>query len=250
MAPTFRALPLVLLAALAACDAPSPRSIRDAPFDDSFIPATTLVCEDKRSVRVLYPDRQSASLTIEGNTYRLMSAVSGSGARYTGGGLQWWSEGDEAMLAPLKSGEEIASDPGVRCVPATRSLDPEQPAQAGNAQAAATVVETYFALIESGRVEAAAKLRLDGMRQELGSYLTLGAQVGAPGRIRAVGRSLFVDVPVSIYGRRVSGEAYLKGGNVGLRRAADGPGVSAQQRQWRIERFQLETTPSASRPIR
>ena len=263
-----RSLMVIVPLILAACD-PKPSAPGPAgKVADVVVHVTAYVCEDGRIVRVLYPDRDTASLTLDGNTYRLKGAVSGSGARYTGDGLQWWTKGDEGMLAPLKTAEEIASNPGVRCVPPSRAavappepgtpgglpddrtpLD-ERPAKAGSAQAAATVVETYFALIESGRTEEAAKLRADGMRQDLGSYLTLGAQVGAPGRVTAAAGSLYVDVPVSIYGRYASGEAYLKGGKVVLRRADDRTGTSADARRWRIVQFQLETYPSASRPTR
>lgn len=257
-------VPLILAACNPKPSAPSPAG----KVADVLVPVTAYVCEDGRIVRVLLPDRDSASLTLEGSTNRLTTAVSGGGTRYTGDGLQWWSKGDEGMLAPLKSTEEIAGDPGVRCVPPSRApvvppepgtpgglpddrtpLD-ERPGRAGSAQAAATVVETYFVLIESGRTEDAARLRNDGMRQNLGSYLTLGAQVGAPGRVTAAAGSLYVDVPVSIYGRYTSGEAYLRGGKVVLRRADDHAGASADALRWRIVQFQLETYPSASRPTR
>lgn len=259
--PYCLALSLILMG----CSAKPTVPARVEVTRDAVVPVTAYVCEDGRVIRALYLDQDRVRLMIEGNTYQLKSAISGSGARYTGDGLQWWSKGDEAMLASLPANEEIASDPGVHCVPPVRApvappepgtpggladdrtpLD-ERPAQAGSAQAAATVVETYFALIESGRTDAAAKLRADGMRQNLGSYLTLGAQIGAPGRVTAAAGSLFVDVPVSIYGRYASGEAYLKGGKVVLRRAKEG---TSDQRRWQIVQFQLQTYPSASRPTR
>ena len=265
---TFRLTSIgVLLLTLVACS-PKPMEPLARSAAEDTVPVKTYVCEDGRIVRALYPNGKSAGLTLEGNSYQLKTAVSGSGARYTGDGLQWWTKDDEGMLAPLKSTEEIASNPGVRCVPPSRApvappepgtpgglpddrtpLD-ERPAKAGSAQAAATVVETYFALIESGRTEDAAQLRADGMRQDLGSYLTLGAQIGAPGRVTAAAGSLYVDVPVSVYGRYASGAAYLKGGKVVLRRADDHANTSADARRWRIAQFQLDTYPSASRPTR
>ncbi len=88
------------------------------------IAVTAYVCDDGRGVSALYPDSQTVVLTFEGNVYRLGAAVSGSGARYAGKGLQWWAKGDEAMLTPLAPGEEIASNPGVRCLSSahTRSV--------------------------------------------------------------------------------------------------------------------------------
>lgn len=250
MTSTLRLLPFVLLVSLTACDAERSRVVQDASAYDDFIPATTLDCEDGQSVRALYPDRKSVDLTIDGETHRLKITASGSGARYTGGGLQWWSKGDEAMLAALGSGEEIAIHPGVRCAPRTSSRPDDRLTGNSSGQVAAAVVETYFALVESGRTDAASRLRADGMRQDLGSYLTLGAQVGAPGRVTAAAGSLYVDVPVSIYGRHTSGEAYLKGGKVVLRRAEQREGTSADARRWRIVQFRLETYPSALRPTR
>ncbi len=254
LTPFCLALSLILMG----CSAKPTARARVEVTRDPVVPVTAYVCEDGRVVRALYLAQDRVRLMIEGNTYQLKAAVSGSGARYTGDGVQWWSKGDEAMLAPLPSNEEIATDPGVHCVPPARApvnppesgtpggladdLTPldERPAQAGSAQAAATVIETYFALIESGRTDAAAKLRADGMHQDLGSYLTLGAQIGSPGRVTAAAGSLFVEVPVSVYGRYVSGEAYLKGGKIVLRRAAEG---TPEQRRWQIERFQLQTYP-------
>lgn len=245
-----------LMLTLTGCSAKSTNPAPQEVASDAIVPVMAYVCEDGRVVRALYPDPDSVRLTVDGNTYQLKSAVSGSGARYTGDGVQWWSKGEEAMLAPLPANEEIATHPGVHCAARSRATvsppepgspggladDPtpldDRPAKAGSAQAAATVVETYFALIESGRTDAAAKLRADGMRQNLGSYLTLGAQIGAPGRVTAAAGSLFVEVPVSVYGRYASGEAYLKGGKVVLRRAAEG---TPEQRRWRIAQFKLQT---------
>lgn len=43
-------------------------------------------------------------------------AVSASGARYVGGGWEWWTKGaTEGTLSPLKPGEDIASAAGAIC---------------------------------------------------------------------------------------------------------------------------------------
>ena len=263
----------LMIPALAAC-APKPAepAAVSAP-PAAVIPVTTYVCEDGRVVRALYPDSRTVQLSLEGNTFRLAQAVSGSGARYTGEGLQWWSKGDEGMLATLKPGEDIAASPGMRCVPPARApVEPaapgtpgglpddrapldERPAQAGGAQAAATVVETYYALLESGRTAEAAKLRRDGAEVDLMPLATLSAQVGRPGRVEGAAGSLYVEVPVSLYGRYATGERYLKGGKVQLRRVNDVPGSTAEQRSWRISGFEpdLDLGPdpvSASPPTR
>jgi membrane-bound inhibitor of C-type lysozyme len=76
-------------------------------------------CEDGRSVLARYPDTKTALLEIAGVSHSLKIARSGSGARYVGDGLQWWTKGlSEATLAALGPGEDIAP-PGVRCVAQT-----------------------------------------------------------------------------------------------------------------------------------
>ena len=75
-------------------------------------------CADGRTATAAYAD-QRATLEIGGRSYALHIALSGSGARYVGEGLQWWTKGDTARLSRLAPGEEIAADPGVECSTAT-----------------------------------------------------------------------------------------------------------------------------------
>jgi membrane-bound inhibitor of C-type lysozyme len=82
------------------------------------IPRQSYACEDGRVVLARYPDTQTAVLEILGVSHTLKIARSGSGARYVGDGLQWWTNGlSEAPLASLAAGEDIVP-PGVRCVAA------------------------------------------------------------------------------------------------------------------------------------
>lgn len=82
------------------------------------VPRQSYACEDGRTVLARYPDTQTAVLEIAGASHTLTIARSGSGARYVGDGLQWWTKGlSEATLAALGPGEDIAP-PGVRCVAA------------------------------------------------------------------------------------------------------------------------------------
>jgi len=79
-------------------------------------PSRAYACEDGREVLARYPDARTAVLDIAGATHTLTIARSGSGARYVGDELQWWTKGfSEATLATLSAGEDIAP-PGVRCV--------------------------------------------------------------------------------------------------------------------------------------
>jgi membrane-bound inhibitor of C-type lysozyme len=73
-------------------------------------------CSDGQLVRASYPDTSTAVVKIKDQTYTLHVAISGSGARYTGDGWQWWTKGmHDGMWAPLQAGESIASAPGVAC---------------------------------------------------------------------------------------------------------------------------------------
>ena len=130
------ALSLLIIGALAACEgvpastgapqpgdpaAPSPSEVAAAaipPLPD----AVTYLCADGQVVRAEYPDSDepmggnSARLTIDGQSVRMVQGVSASGVRYIGGGLQWWTRGlQTATLAPLAPGESIASAPGTEC---------------------------------------------------------------------------------------------------------------------------------------
>lgn len=246
-------------AVAAACSKPPPAASPEASPAPAWI---TYACEDGRMLLAAYPDSRTAQIRIAGVPHILKQAVSGSGARFTGDGLQWWIKGDAGMLATLAPGEDIAGAPGVRCGPqAEAPVSPPEPGTpgglpddrtplneaaaaadraAGGAQAAATVVETYFALLESGRTGEASRLRIDGLAENLKPYRTLSAQVGAPGPVEGAAGSLFVEVPVVTYGRMADGAAFHRSGKATLRRVNDVPGSTTVQRTWRIDRIELD----------
>jgi membrane-bound inhibitor of C-type lysozyme len=76
-------------------------------------------CEDGRSLDAAFlrlGEHDLAILSVDGaQPVVLSTALAASGARYVGAGLQWWTKGLEANLAPLGEGEDIASDPGTTC---------------------------------------------------------------------------------------------------------------------------------------
>lgn len=242
--------------ALAAC---SPEPKPTPPPAEPSTPWITYVCDDGRTLQAVYPDSDTARVRVGGQEHTLKIAVSGSGARYVGEGLQWWTKGSEGLLAPLAAGESIAAASGVSChepgkgpvsppepgtpggLPDDKTPLSEAPAAAGSAQAAATVVETYYALVESGRAAEAAKLRRDGVREDVKPFATLHAQVGAPGPVEGAAGSLFVEVPVVLYGRLNAGGEYRASGKATLRRVNGVPGASAEQLQWRIEKIEVTT---------
>lgn len=98
--------PALLLAACQASLPPAPAAANTSRY----------ACDDGRTVQASYPDTDTAVLTLDRQTHHLHVAVSASGARYAGDGLQWWTRGmHEALLAPLQPGESYASAAGVAC---------------------------------------------------------------------------------------------------------------------------------------
>lgn len=72
-------------------------------------------CENGKSLTARYRDDR-ATVDYDGRRIEMRTAVSASGARYVGDGLQWWTRGaDEGAVAPLSVDEEIAGAPGVPC---------------------------------------------------------------------------------------------------------------------------------------
>jgi membrane-bound inhibitor of C-type lysozyme len=254
----MRRAALLLTLALAACSNDAPAPIAEAEPAPAW---AIYVCQDGRIVQALYPDSRTARVRMPDGEHLLKVAGSGSGARYVGAGLQWWTKGDEGMLAPLKPGEDIAAAPGVACVPPGRApVEPpepgtpgglpddrtaldERPSAPGSGQAAARVVETYFALVESGRSAEAAKLRRDGQVYDVRPFARLNALIGGPRRVEGAAGSLYVDVPVVLYGRYATGGEYHASGKAILRRANDTPGATAEPREWRIEAIEVKTAP-------
>jgi membrane-bound inhibitor of C-type lysozyme len=226
------------------------------------VKVTTYACADGQTVVAGYPDQSTAILTYKGHAYTLKIGRSADGARYVGYGLQWWTKGmSQGQLATLKPGEEIASAAGVSCtakgagddvsppapgapggLPDDKTPISETPFSADSAQGAANVVQTYYALVEAGKYAEAGKLRGDGQAGDFSPYASYHAQIGAPGESEGAAGSIFVDVPVVIYGRYKTGAELHQSGKVVLRRVNDVPGSTAAQRRWHIDRIELTPT--------
>lgn len=50
-------------------------------------------CESGEKIVTTYPSTDSATVQYKGRNYSMRIAVSGSGSRYVGGGLEWWTKG-------------------------------------------------------------------------------------------------------------------------------------------------------------
>lgn len=135
---------------------------------------------------------------------------------------------NEAPLNPPAPGESggLADD---------RTPISEGPIDPKSAQGAGQVVQSYFALAESGRFAEANKLWSVGVeRLDLTGYREVHANIGAPGRIEGGAGSLYVEIPVQLYGRLKDGKEFNSRGTMTLRRVNDVPGSTEEQRRWHI----------------
>ncbi|WP_395673560.1 MliC family protein [Phenylobacterium sp.] len=101
----MRLLTLTLGLALCAC-ASTP------PLDR---PAAVLHCENGETVEAGYAGN-IAVVRYKNRRHEMRVAMSASGARYIGDGMQWWTKGfDQGTIAPLPPGETIATEGLVTC---------------------------------------------------------------------------------------------------------------------------------------
>jgi len=73
-------------------------------------------CSDGSAVEVRYPSPDRAELRRDGALIAMGIQRSASGARYAGGGWEWWTKGPGGTLAALQPGEDVASAPGLDCL--------------------------------------------------------------------------------------------------------------------------------------
>ena len=94
-------------------------------------------CQSGKTLSVIYAKDRTAALTYEGESYRLRPVTSGSGARYAGEALEWWSatrDGrEEGRLSRLDSEGKPQGVELERCVRKGQPLTP-----ASNPQSMAT----------------------------------------------------------------------------------------------------------------
>lgn len=130
-------------------------------------------------------------------------------------------------------------------LPDDRTPISEAPFTPRSAQGAADVLQVYFALIGEkkyaqawalwGRGGEASGLSRDAFAASFDKYHQYNGLVGAPGRIEGAAGSLYVEVPVQVYGRLKTGEEVHMYGPMRLRRVNDVPGSTPEQRLWRID---------------
>lgn len=138
-------------------------------------------------------------------------------------------------------------------LPDDRTPLSEAPFTPTSAQGAGNVLQTYYALVSEGRYNDAWKLWTQGgegsgmsaeaFAASFAQYSSYNANIGKPGEIEGAAGSLFVSVPVVIFGRKKSGEEVHELGEVTLRRVNDVPGSTADERAWHIFRIDLKPSP-------
>ncbi|WP_158702926.1 hypothetical protein [Allosphingosinicella vermicomposti] len=130
----------------------------------------------------------------------------------------------------------------------------EAPVAPDSPQAAAKIVQSYYALIGQGRYSEAWALWSDGGRasgmdadafaESFARFADYHADVGAPGPAQGAAGSIYVTVSVRVYGRLASGEAFNMAGPVTLRRVNDVPGSTEEQRRWHIAQSEVKPLPN------
>jgi membrane-bound inhibitor of C-type lysozyme len=278
VAPAVVLAPLLAFAACSRSPEPAPAAAapegpHPTPPAASAVTTSVYECPDGRKITATY-DRQSAELRIGDKTYRLKTAISASGARYVGDGVQWWTKGpDEGRLSELKAGEDVAADVGVTCrgeaggftpveppapgtpggLPDDRTPVSEAPFKPESPQGAADVVQTYYAHLGQKAYTKAWALWSDGGKasgyanaqafaQSFDRYAQYNAQIGGPGTPEGAAGSSYITVPVVIYGRLRTGPEVHEKGQATLRRVNDVPGSTAEQRKWRITKIETKPT--------
>lgn len=136
-------------------------------------------------------------------------------------------DNESASLNPPEPGE-----PGG--LPDDRTPIPEGPIDPKSAQGAGQVVQTYFALVEQGKFDEANKYWPSGDRPDFKGYKEVHANIGKPGEIEGGAGSLYVEVPVQLYGRLKDGKEFNSLGTLILRRVNDVDGSTEEQRRWHI----------------
>lgn len=138
----------------------------------------------------------------------------------------------EAPLRPPTPGE-----PGG--LPDESAPISEGPINANSAQGAGQVLQRYFALLESGKTtEAYGLWSGSGTPQDfaaqLARYREVHGNIGAPGEPEGAAGSIYVEIPVQLYGRLNNGKEFNSRGTMILRRVNDVPGSTDEERRWHL----------------
>lgn len=128
--------------------------------------------------------------------------------------------------------------------PDDRTPAAERPIADTSPEGAAQVLQSYFASLEAKDYAAAWKLWSDGGKasgqdektfaDSFANVAEYHAEIGAPGAPEGAAGSIYVEVPIRVYGKTAGGRDFSERGAAALRRVNDVPGATAEQMQWRI----------------
>ena len=127
----------------------------------------------------------------------------------------------------------------------TPLAEPNGPIDPKSAEAAGQVVQSFGALIEQerwGEAEAlwgdaatAAKFTGD-LKRNRENHI----EIGKPGEPEGAAGSIYVTMPIILYGKSGSGADFRRAADVILRRVNDVPGSTEAERRWHIERIEMK----------
>jgi membrane-bound inhibitor of C-type lysozyme len=137
-----RPLAFVLMGALAlaACDQaatdpvqPVPQETAAAPAAAATAPAIGYACQSGKTVQAQYIDTETVQVIYDGQTYAMRIALSGSGARYVGSGLEWWTASrngqESATLSRIGPNDQVGMAILERCSRPSANPDLPPPGQ-------------------------------------------------------------------------------------------------------------------------
>ena len=149
----------------------------------------------------------------------------------------------ETALDPPAPGE-VGGLPDDRTPVAEGKIDPKGP------QGAAQRLQNYAALLEEGKYGDAFALWGDGGKSSgmskqafidsFAKYSEVHALVGGPQNPEGAAGSIYVTVPLQLYGRLKSGGTFNMVGPVTMRRVNDVPGATPAQLRWHITDSKLK----------
>ena len=155
----------------------------------------------------------------------------------------------ENVAAPANEAEPLSppepgAPGGLPIQAGTPESEPDGPIDPKSAEGAGQVLQSFGALIEQKRFGEARQLWAGGTPQaqmsdaefaaQYGGYSEIHLQVGAPGDMEGAAGSLYIDIPVVLYGRLADGRQFSRSGTATLRRVNDVPGSTEAQRRWHI----------------
>ena len=82
-----------ILLVSACASSPSIDKDQQAPIAASASNALNYRCDSGETIAATYASTDAATVSYKGSVHKMKIAVSGSGARYVGSDLEWWTKG-------------------------------------------------------------------------------------------------------------------------------------------------------------